>query len=486
MAMTRDWDQSADVIVVGSGAGGLSAAIRCARAGLDVLVLEKTPFYGGSTAISGGVVWIPENSLMAECGSPDIPGTAKTYLRHTLGEQFNEALIDAFLEQGPKMVDYFRLNTDVQLVPRMYAPDYQSEVEGASYGGRALDPAVFDGRELGDWFPLLRAPLPQMTIFGGMMVSRYDIDHLTHLWRRWSSFRHGVSILLRHAVDRLRYPRGTRLLAGNALAGRLLKSAVDAGVRLRNLARVEALLSDDTGAATGVEVNLGGQVQRIAARRGVVLASGGFAANKTLARESVACAESHLTMAPEGSEGDGLRMVKAMGGQCGSRNHNPVLLTPVSVLRTRRGEEVRFPHLILDRQKPGLIAVNHQGQRFVNEANSYHSFVEGMYHGRQAAETIPAYLICDACFLSRYGLGLARPWPFPHGGLVRNGYLLCAPTPAQLAEKIGVPADNLKASIEANNRYAVTGVDKDFGRGSTEYNRYLGDPAHKPNPCIGP
>src|SRR5690606_8167849 len=184
----------------------------------EVLELEKTGYFGGSTATSGGVVWIPGNGEMAAQGAADSRGAALTYLRQALGAEFRSHLVEAFLDHGPAMVDFFKANTEVQLAPRMYGPDYQSELPGASIGGRGLDPLMFDGRRLGKWFARLRPALPQMTIFGGMMVSRYDIDHLTHAWKRWPSFLHSVAILARHLRDRLTYPRGTRLLAGNALA----------------------------------------------------------------------------------------------------------------------------------------------------------------------------------------------------------------------------------------------------------------------------
>ena len=483
--LSSDGELNVDLVVVGSGAGGLSAAIRAARGGLRVLVLEKTAYFGGSTAISGGVVWIPANSAMAEQGAADSREAARTYLQQTLGDAFKPALVDAFLAHGPAMVDYFKAHTEVQFTPRMYGPDYRSELPGASIGGRGLDPVVFDGRQLGTWFRHLRPPLPQTTVFGGMMVSRYDIEHLTHAWKRWPSFLHSLGILARQLRDRLAYPRGTRLLAGNALAARLLKSAVDSGVELKNRARVTELVRQQ-GRVVGVVATLEGRTLRIGARRGVVLASGGFAANRAWAARHLRYPDQHLTLAPEGSEGDGLGLATAIGATLGEGNANPVFLTPVSLLRKHDGGEIRFPHLILDRQKPGLIAVNSAGQRFVNEADSYHDFVEGVYRGHGRASTIPAYLICDARFIRRYGLGLARPWPFGHGHLVRAGYLVKAPTLADLAWAIGVPEGALAHSVNTNNASARTGIDEEFGRGGTEYNRYLGDPNHRPNPCIGP
>jgi len=323
-----------------------------------------------------------------------------------------------------------------------------------------------------------------MTIFGGMMVSRYDIDHLTHAWKRWPSFLHSVAILARHLRDRLTYPRGTRLLAGNGLAARLLKSALDSGVELRSGVKVTELVSEQ-GRVAGVVASLEGRLMRIRASRGVVLASGGFAANPELAARHLKYPDQHLSMAPEGSTGDGLRLATSIGAMLGTGNANPAFLTPVSVFEKNGGGQVRFPHLILDRQKPGLIAVNSEGKRFVNEADSYHDFVEGMYRSHVQVPSIPAYLLCDSRFIRRYGLGLARPWPFSHRYLQRSGYLIKAPTLAQLAAALVIPEAALLRTVESNNANAASGIDEEFGRGSTEYNRYLGDPDHTPNPCLG-
>ncbi|ODP38428.1 FAD-dependent oxidoreductase [Sphingomonas turrisvirgatae] len=479
-----DWDQEADLVIIGSGAAGMSAAIVAAASGLDALVLEKTDLIGGSTAISGGVVWVPGNRGMAEAGAPDPPGAALRYLEQVIGPGMRRDMVEAYVRASPKMVDWFNRHTVVHLVPRMYAPDYHSELEGASSGGRALDPLEYDGRELGGWFTRLRAPLQQTMIFGGMMVSRADIDHLQRACRSWTSFRHAVRILLGHASDRLRFARGARLLAGNALAARLLRSAIDRGVRFETGADVTALVRDG-GAVIGAEAVIGGKIVRIRARRGVVLAAGGGAANRHFRAANVPYADVHLSMAPPSNVGDGLALAAAVGGTIGATARNAVFLSPVSV-DAAGGKRTLFPHLILDRQKPGVIAVNSAGRRFVNEADSYHDFVEGMYRDHGDGPAVPAWLVADSRFVRRYGLGLVRPAPFSKRGFVRSGYLVSARSIGQLADKIGVPQAQLAATIEAANRAAATGVDLEFGKGSTGYNRYLGDGLHSPNPCLGP
>lgn len=483
--MVVKWDREVDVLVVGSGAGGMATAITAADKGLDVLLLEKTDAFGGSTAVSGGVVWVPENSGMIAAGQPDEPGAAFRYLRQILGNQMREDMISAYIETAPKMVDYFMAETEVKLIPRMYAPDYQSELDGASPGGRALDPLTYDGRKLGPWFGRLRRPLPQMTIFGGMMVGRIDIDHLLAVWTKLPSFIHAAKITLGYLRDRLTLPRGARLLAGNALAARLMRSALDKGVTLEENSDVRALIIED-GGVTGAVVHQNGKTLHIHARRGVVLAAGGAAASTMFRKENVPHADVHMSMTPAGNVGDGVRMAAAAGAVIEEGNVNDVFLTPVSVHTTPTGARIQFPHLILDRQKPGLIAVNSAGKRFVNEANSYHDFVEAMHRTHPDVPCIPTWLIADAAFVNKYGLGLVRPAPFPMGEYLRSGYLIKARTIEALADKIGVPAANLAETVARSNGFAREGVDHDFGKGSTGYNVYLGDADHKPNACLGP
>jgi len=463
----------------------MAAAITAALNGLKVLVIEKTPVVGGSTAVSGGMVWAPGNSAMAAAGAPDVAGAALAYLRAEVGNRLREDMARAYIETAPRMFDFFRLRTEVQLVPRMYAPDYHPDQPGASNGGRALDPVVFDGRMLGPWFAKLRPPLPQMTIFGGMMVGKADIDHLLAMWRKWPSFRHAMAIMGRYIADRLRYPRGTRLLAGNALAGRLLKTAIDAGVTIETESTIDELIVMD-GAVIGAAIRVGGRAQRIAARRGVVLATGGSAANVAARKDAALYPDDHLSMVPEGNVGDGIAVARSVGATIETGNASNLFLSPVSVSQEHNGTRVQFPHLILDRQKPGLIAVDGSGRRFTNEAQSYHDFAEAMQERNRSVSAIPTYLVCDHAFLRKYGLGLVRPAPFPHRRHIRNGYLIKARTLAALAAKLGIPADALIEEVEAMNQAAETGIDGAFGKGSTEYNRYLGDPRHGPNPCLGP
>jgi succinate dehydrogenase/fumarate reductase flavoprotein subunit len=479
--VSEPFDEICDVVVVGSGAGGMAAAITAAKAGLDVLLIEKSEFVGGSTAVSGGAMWVPENPHAAKVGHADSREAAMTYVEAVLGNRLRPDLMRAFLDNGPEMVRFFEGETALRFEARAYSPDYQPEQPGASRGGRTIDPAPYDGNDLGADFALLRPPLKEFTVLGGMMVNRKDIDALVGRFRSLANFRHSAKLLLQHGLHRLRHPRGARLLMGNALAGRLLKSARLAGVDLRTKTAAGSLIVSD-GAVMGLVAKSPGGERRIGARRGVVLASGGFPANATMRSQHLPHAEVHRSMAPATDTGDGIALGLGAGGSLRDDNIGAAFWTPVSVLRKPDGSEVQFPHLILDRAKPGLIAVDGKGRRFVNEATSYHGFVEAMH----ASGAVPAFLVCDSEFLRKYGLGLVHPGLKSPKAFVEAGYLFEGDSIAALAERIGVPAASLAAEVAAMNEAARSGVDAAFGKGSSEYNRYLGDPARKPNPCLGP
>ncbi|HEX5795616.1 MAG TPA: FAD-dependent oxidoreductase, partial [Geminicoccaceae bacterium] len=472
-----------DLVVLGSGAGGMTAALTGALLGLEVELLEKAAVIGGSTALSAGSVWIP-NTHHAPAGSDSLD-RARRYLRATVGDRLRPALCEGFLEAGPPMVRFLEERSAVRLRAYPHHPDYLAEADGATLAGRALEPVPFDGRRLGRDLRLLRDPLPEFTLLGGMMVDRADIGQLLNATRSIASTGHALRLLARYGVDRLRHRRGTRLVMGNALAGRLLSSLRQQGVAIRTGAEVRELVQRQ-GRIEGVVMADGTGTGRLLARRGVVLATGGFSRHPELRRELLPEPTPAYSALVATVTGDGIELGRAAGGRLGEGHADAAFWAPVSVRQRRDGSTAVFPHFVLDRGKPGLIAVDSGGLRFVNEATSYHRFGQAIYAAHRLRPTIPCYFLCDRRFIVSYGLGMVRPRGLGLRSAVVDGYLTRADTLAGLAAALGIDALGLERTIARHNLFARTGVDLDFAKGSDAYQRNLGDPAHGPNPCLGP
>jgi succinate dehydrogenase/fumarate reductase flavoprotein subunit len=335
-----------------------------------------------------------------------------------------------------------------------------------------------------DDFALLRAPIGEFMALGGMMIGRDDIDTLTRPFASFAAFRRALSLLWRQATDRLRYPRGTRLLMGNALVARLFYSLRRSNVPLRLNASLQKLIMTQ-GRVVGAVLSIDGKPHRITARRGIVLATGGFGGSVDRLNDYVRPPLAHA-VAFEAAAGDGMRIARAVGAVVEDDHDSPVFWSPVSDTAWFDGGRGAYPHLSLDRAKPGLIAVNAAGRRFVDEAVSYHEFVAGMHRSHEVVPTIPAWLVCDRDFIRKYGLGRIPPGRRRWGRAVANGYVAEAASIDALAGKIGVDGVGLHESIAQNNRFAETGIDEAFGKGSTDFDRHNGDLRHRPNPCLGP
>lgn len=473
--MTDDVPGAFDLVVIGAGAAGMAAAATGASFGLSVLLVEASAHVGGTSALSAGSLWVPNSCLAATAG--DDPGRAEAYLDATVGDRSPRHLRRAFLERGPAMIDHLTRLGAIDLAPYPYHPDYLADAEGATTGGRALGARAFDGRLLGSDLDLLRPPLPEFTILGGMMVDRTDINHLLAAHRRPASLAHALGLVARHARDRLSRPRGTRLVMGNALAGRLLWSLLRQGVDIRTRTGVEAIVME-AGRAAGVRI--GGRT--VAARHGVVVAGGGFSHHARLREVRYPAPVAAYSAVPDSNRGGGIDLLLAAGGRLSDGHANAAFWAPSSVRRRADGSLAVFPHFVLDRAKPGVIAVDRTGRRFVNESTSYQLFVEGMYR----AGAIPCHLVCNGDFIRRYGLGMIRPRTRDLRRHLEDGYIVSGATVAELADRIGADPAILADSFARNDRYAAEGRDPEFGRGANAYNRNLGDAGHGPNPCLGP
>lgn len=468
-----------DVVILGSGAAGLTAAITARKLGLEVMVVEKTSLFGGTTACSGGAPWIPLNHVMQQIGLTDTREAAVTYLRAVLGDAYDADLVDSYLDNAAPMLAFLEQNSQVRFKP-FPLPDYESGLPGAAKCRSLLTPE-YDGRLLGDRLADLRQPLPQLMLFGSMQVEGADIHPMRHALKTWVGFTHTFKVIRRFVLDKIAHGRGTRLVNGNALAARLFHSAILAGVTLwKNTPALELMLKDE--AVRGVVVQRDGRRMEITARRGVLLATGGYGANEKMRAQLIPMPGHHYSLQPEGNVGDGVRM----GVEAGAF-HDPVhagdcIWTPVSVVRKPDGSVVKYPHIFIDRAMPGCIAVAPNGKRFVNEGTSYQTFVSTM-HERQFSKI---HLVADRAFLRKYGMGLARPAPFSEREFVDNGYLIEAPTLEALAPKIGVPARVLQETVQRFNEGAARGEDPEFGKGADAHSKFRGDQTHQPNPSLAP
>jgi succinate dehydrogenase/fumarate reductase flavoprotein subunit len=467
-----------DVIVVGSGASGLTAAVRAAHARLKVLVVEKANYFGGTTALSGGGIWIPNNPQAHAAGIVDPPERVRQYVLEVIGKTAHPELIDAYLATGPAMVRWLAENTPVEFLLSPETSDWYPEIPGASRFGRLLSPKEYDGKKLGEFFAQLRPAREEFNAPGGFMIDLFDLPYLANM-PSLGSLLHLGKLGIRFGFDKLRgYPRGTRLTMGNALAARLLRSALDAGVTLRRQVTVDGLTMEGRR-VTGINTVVDGRTETLLARRGVVLASGGFSANATLRKDYMPYPDQHVSITSDDNTGDGMNLALTAGGSLDGENLFNGVWAVVSKMTREDGYLARYAHLI-DMSKPGCIAVNDKGQRFGNEASV--SFVDAMH----ATGAVPAHIIGDAQCVKKYGMGLVFPGAGNLQKLVKSGYIVEAPTLRALAARIGVDPQGLERTAATVKGYAISGMDADFQKGERQIDREIGDPKHGPNPCLGP
>jgi succinate dehydrogenase/fumarate reductase flavoprotein subunit len=366
-------------------------------------------------------------------------------------------------------------------------PDYHAEAPGAAQGGRSMVTRPYDARELGPLLKTLGPVLTELTVFGVTIGSGKDIVHFMRVTRSIESAWYVTKRLTRHFIEVLRYGRGMTLTNGNALAARLAKTASDLGVTLWLSAPAVELVQQG-GRVTGAVIDRAGERVAVKARRGVVLASGGFphdAERQKRTYPHIKAGHRHWSPTPQTNTGDGAAMAENVGGLFDDSLSNAAAWTPMSLVPRKDGSTGIMPHFI-DRAKPGVIAVNLDGQRFTNEANSYHDVVQAMIEASAGKSETACWLIADHRALRRYGLGFVKPFPMPLGNHLRNGYLKKGKSIADLAGQINVNAAVLESTIRRYNESAQYGRDPEFGRGSKAYNRYQGDALHGPNPCVEP
>ncbi len=473
--MEAAWDAETDFAVVGSG-GGLVGALAARARGLDVLVLEKRALVGGSTAMSGGVVWMPDNPLLARAGVPDSLEAGMAYFEAVVGNVGPASSPErrhAFLTQGPAMIRFLQ-DLGIRFVHCDGYSDYYAEAKGGRARGRAIETLPFDARALGDWRSRLQ---PGFLARSPVAIHTGELAAFSLPYRSAHNLRTAARVVLRTAWLRLRGRRP--LMNGAALIGNLLARALAQGIPVWTGTALRDLV-EEQGWITGVVAEREGRRLRIRARRGVLLAAGGFAHDAEMRRR---CGgqqpnASEWTSANEGDTGEVLRAAMAHGAATDLLDEAWWVQT--SILPS--GSKLMH---ISERTRPGAILVDASGRRYVNEAASYMEVGKAMYARDAQARAVPSWLVFDARFRRRYPWVVAPPAHTPREWIER-GYMRRAASLRELAEQCGIDAAGLEATVERFNRFAREGRDPDFQRGEGACDRVYGDPGQRPNPCLGP
>jgi succinate dehydrogenase/fumarate reductase flavoprotein subunit len=483
-----DLDHNFDVIVVGSGASGLTAALVARKAGLRVLVVEKADVLGGTSALSGGWIWVPGNEFARAEGIADSLDDARRYIEADAGAHFDAPRVDAYLANVNEAIRFLEDTGRFEFFLGGI-PDYHHPQDGAVIKGRSLCCRPYSSRLMGDHAKSLRPPLKALKFLGIPIASGPELWHFLNATRSMKSATFVAKVIARDLLDRLIHGSSTRLVNGNSLVARLVMACADSGVEVWTSSAALGLVTDgQPGRVSGLRVRRAGGEIELSAAHGVILAAGGFPHDVERRRRVYRHQpgeNDHLSMAPRGNAGDGLALAESVGGRVIEDYATPAAWFPVSPVKLSDGSEGRFIHF-LDRGKPGVIAVTQDGERFVDEGCFYGDFVEALIGTADGAERRSAWLIADRKAVDRYGLGIVKPWPMPRRGHLRSGYLKQGHTVAELATAIGVPAQALERSVARFNDLARRGIDEDFRRGEGSISRYNGDLSNGKHPSLAP
>lgn len=479
---------SYDVIVVGSGAGAMTAAVFAADHGLSVLVVEKSNQFGGTSAISGGGIWIPNNHHFKAIGGNDSVEKAWTYLKNAVGDRVDEVRLRTYMEQAPKMVKALEECSRVRFAVAAKYPDYYPHLEGSLAGGRSLDPEIFDASVLEEEFDNMRPASATTLLMGKIAWTARQAHKAMSRSFGWRVMLLGL--MLRYKLDfkwRRKTDMDRRTALGASLVASLRRSLMDRQVPVLLNTDFQSLVSEGER-VTGVRVLRNGAEQLISARAGVILGSGGFEQNQSLRDQYLPKPNQQAWSAtpPGNNTGAALLAGQAVGAATDLMEWGwwaPTIAVP--------GEEKPRP-IFAERAFPGAIVVNGLGKRFVNEAAPYLEFVDAMYQDNQGTggKSIPAWVVFDSHFRFTYAMGPLMPAQImPDSRLPAqwlNQLYYKADTLQALADQIGVDAGNLVQTAARCNEQARTGIDTDFGRGGNVFDRYYGDVNVKPNPCLAP
>lgn len=481
----HSWDKKVDLLVIGTGAGGMSAAVRGHDLGQNVLLIESSDQYGGSTAMSGGVCWVAGNPHMAQYGIEDSEADALAYLKFITRGKVEEERLLHFLQESKRMVDYLEKHTHVQFGALDKYTDYYPEAPGGRSGGRSMECPPYDGAKLGESFKNLRRPHPQSQVLGKFGITARQAH--TFLGSRmrtiFAMFVLMIGWMFR-AGKRKKYGRDTRLCAGNSLIARLRHSLADRNVPLWLNSPAKELIMED-GRVIGAVVEHEGKELRIAAANGVIIAAGGFSRNQEMREQYQRHPiTTEWTAGNPADLGQGIKM----GIQAGAALDlmKEAWWTPTCRIPGQSLASV----LVVEKSLPYSCFVNQKGERFTNEAAPYIDVVIGMYEDQEkSGAAIPAWMVFDARCRQNYPVGPVAPgYAMKDAQLprrIREGFLTKADTLEELATKLEMDPAVLRATVDRFNANADKGIDPDFHRGESEQDRYYGDPRVSPNPCLG-
>ena len=485
----NDWDREVDVLVVGTGNGGLTAAVCNWEMGSkDVLVIEKQDKVGGTSAMSGGGIWIPNSHYAQEAGAEDSLDDAKRYLMNTLfGEDVPEDMIDTYLEKSPEMLKFLHDRTDVRYESLAEYPDYYTNMEGARAGHRSLEPSPIMASELGDNWKNMTWTHFMMRMFNRIHFTQVEAHLLMVQLPGWKKLLGRLMWdYIRDIPWRLKTPISRRLACGSAGVARLYLSVLKRQIPIEFNTQMVELIADGD-AVLGAVVESNGQRQRIRASKGVVLASGGFEKNQEL-REQYLPARTNTAWSAgnPGNEGDALLAGLSLGAKTR-------LMKDAWWTTTLCVPDEPSPRLaIMEKSFPGSCVVNRDGKRFANESQNYMAFQKDLFKTHTDEHpNAPAWHVFDATFRENFMVGpLMTKSMKPDFQIPKKwfdtGFVAKANSIRELADALGINADGLEETIANMNRYAQTGTDEEFGRGDSAYDRYYADPAIKPNPCLAP
>ncbi|MDO6414552.1 FAD-dependent oxidoreductase [Sphingomonas sp. BIUV-7] len=470
------FDETYDFVVVGSGGGSMCSALAMRAAGKSVLIIEKTNLIGGTTARSGGVMWIPNNPFMKRDGVEDSLEKATAYLDSVVGDHNDtpgatRARRQAYLIEGPKMIE-FLLGQGLKFTRVSYWPDYNDERPGSSEPGRTVVAELFDVNELGPWKARLRPNF--LTLFATLE----EALQLPDFKRSWASKKIMLKVGLRTIFAKVRGKH--YVTAGGALQGRMLQAAVKAGVEFRTDAPVRELIEQD-GAITGVVSEMDGKTVRIGARLGVLVNAGGFAHNQAMRDQYQPGTSAQWTNTAEGDTGEMILEMMRHGAAIAQMEE--MVGNQMSIPPGQEKDPVK--PVVQGMAAPHAIVVDQSGVRYMNEAGSYMAFCKNMLERNREVPAIPSWEIFDADYISKYMLAGTMPGSKKPDRWFQEGFLKKADTLEALAPLINIPPDRLRTTVDRFNGFVAKNHDDDFQRGDRAYDQWLGDSFHKPNASLG-